>query len=558
MNTILIVDDIAINRSLLRQSLEVMGDYNLIEAAGGEEAIELFEKNSIDLVLLDIMMPGLDGCQTAAILKEKMTGGHVPIIFVTALTSEGYLATALESGGDDFLSKPFNFSVLSSKITAHLRIRELSKQLSEKNESLTRLNEHLINEQELIEHFFESSIKQSFLDDNLIKYHMSSMSVFNGDVLLSERGPQGSLYMIVGDFSGHGLTAAMGTLPVAMIFFKMASENASVAEIAREINFQLLKILPSTMFLTANILELTASGNILTVWMGGMPENYWFNEEGELKGLIESQHMPLGILSDDEFDSSTQVATVEQNDKIYIYTDGVIEAKNSEGELFGDTRLKNTLMNEKYNRFSSVLNQLNLFTSNNEQNDDITLVELNCGRIKPPEKTLLSAGSESSGSETFLPWNLTIKLTDDDLATADPVRKITNILSGLPSVSKHEGMLYVLLKEIYFNSLDHSILNLESADKSNSEDFIDFYTNRDEEVKKLESAFIAFYFQFFNKNENYYLQLEVTDSGNGFRGHNLLLSESSLYGRGLNLIHGLSEKAFFSNDGKTFTVLCKL
>jgi len=553
MNTILIVDDIAINRSLLRQSLEVMGDYNLIEASGGKEAIEIFNKHSIDLVLLDIMMPGMDGCQTAIILKEKMAGAHVPIIFITALTSEGYLATALESGGDDFLSKPFNFSVLSSKITAHLRIRELSKQLSAKNESLTQLNEHLINEQELIEHFFESSIKQSFLDANLIKYHMSSMSVFNGDVLLSERGPQGSLYMIVGDFSGHGLTAAMGTLPVAMIFFKMTSENASVAEIAREINFQLLKILPSTMFLTASILELTSSGNILTVWMGGMPENYWFNKEGELKGLIESQHMPLGILSDDEFDASTQVVTVEENDKIYLYTDGVTEAKNSEGELFGDNRLKNTLMNEKSNRFSSVLHQLSSFTSNNEQNDDITLVELNCGIIKPLEKTLLS-----TSNETFLPWDLTIKITDDDLVAADPVRRITNILSGLPGVSKHEGMLYVLLKEIFYNSLDHSILNLESADKSNSEDFIDFYTNRDEEVKKLESAFIAFYFKFFNKNENYYLQLEVTDSGNGFRGNNLLLSDASLYGRGLNLIHGLSEKAFFANDGKTFTVLCKL
>lgn len=553
MNTILIVDDIAINRSLLRQSLEVMGDYNLIEASGGKEAIEIFDKHSIDLVLLDIMMPGMDGCQTAIILKEKMTGGHVPIIFVTALTSEGYLATALESGGDDFLSKPFNFSVLSSKITAHLRIRELSKQLSAKNESLTQLNERLINEQELIEHFFESSIKQSFLDANLIKYHMSSMSVFNGDIFLSERGPQGSLYMIVGDFSGHGLTAAMGTLPVAMIFFKMASENASVAEIAREINFQLLKILPSTMFLTASILELTSSGNILTVWMGGMPENYWFNKDGELKGLIESKHMPLGILSDDDFDASTQVVTLEENDKIYLYTDGVIEAKNSEGELFGDSRLKSTLMSERSNRFSSVLDQLSRFTLNNEQNDDITLVELNCGTIKPPEKTELSISDKG-----LLPWDLTIKLTDNDLLSADPVRKITDILSGLPGVSKHEGMLYVLLKEIYFNSLDHSILSLESADKSNSEDFIDFYTNRDEEIKKLESAFITFYFKFFNKNEGYFLQIEVTDSGNGFRGNNLLLSEASLYGRGLNLIHGLSEKAFFSGDGKTFTVLCKL
>jgi len=553
MDTILIVDDVAINRSLLRQTLESLGTYNVIEASSGNDAIEQFEQHTVDLVLLDIMMPDLDGCQTATILKEKMAEDHVPIIFITALTSDESLATALESGGDDFLSKPFNFSILSSKVTAHLRIRELSKQLNTKNKSLTRLNQHLTNEQELIEHFFESSIKQSFLDDNLIKYHMSSMSVFNGDVLLSERGPQGSLYMIVGDFSGHGLTAAMGTLPVAMIFFKMASENASIAEIAREINAQLLKLLPSTMFFAASIMELSACGNILTTWMGGMPENYWFSEKGELKGLIESQHMPLGILLDNEFDTTTQVVTVEENDKIYLYTDGVIEAKNLQGEQFGDYRLKNTLINDKHDRFSAVLNQLNDFTSTNAQNDDITLVELNCVAIAPSENELID-----TSNATFLPWNLTVELKTGDLMAPDPVRKITDIVSGLPSVSKHEGMLYVLLKEIYFNSLDHSILNLESEDKSGSDDFINFYIKRDEEIKKLKSDFINFNFTFFNENECYYLKIEVTDSGSGFKSSKLPDSDSSLYGRGLSLIDGLSEEAFFSKDGKVFTVLCKV
>lgn len=552
MNTILIVDDVAVNLSLLRQTLESLGYYNLIEASSGNEAIKQFDKHQIDLVLLDIMMPDLDGYETAAILKEKVAGDHIPIIFVTALTSDEYLATALKSGGDDFICKPFNIAVLSSKITAHLRIRELSKQLKAKNESLSLLNQNLVKEQELIEHFFDSSIKQSFLDEKFIKYHMSSMSVFNGDVLLSERGPQGSLYLIVGDFSGHGLTAAMGTLPVAMIFFKMASENASVAEISREINAQLLKLLPSTMFFAATIMELNACENIITTWMGGMPENYWFSEEGELKGLIESQYMPLGILPDDEFDSSTQVVTVAEKDKIYLYSDGITEAKNLQGEQFGDHRLKNILMSEKFDRFSAVLNKLNSFTSTNAQNDDITLVELNCVAIPSSENELIS-----TTNNVFLPWDLTIELKAADMMATDPIRKVINILAGIPSVSKHGGMLYVLLKEIYFNSLDHSILKIESADKSNSGNFIEYYIKRDEEVKKLKSAYINFDFKFFNKNESYYLKIVVTDSGNGFQDNKPSVSGSSLYGRGLNIIHGLSEEAFFSKDGKVFTVLCK-
>lgn len=173
----------------------------------------------------------------------------MPIIFVTALSSDDSLVTALAAGGDDYVIKPFNVNVLESKINAHLRIRELNQQLNIKNELLSRFNQRLISEQELIEHFFEKAIQQSFLDEKIIRYNMSSMSAFNGDLLLSECAPDGGIYLLMGDFAGHGLTAAMGTLPVAMTFFKMVAIGFSVDDIAREINFQLHKLMPRVCFL---------------------------------------------------------------------------------------------------------------------------------------------------------------------------------------------------------------------------------------------------------------------------------------------------------------------
>lgn len=473
MRKILIADDILVNRTLLKQTVLALDDYEIIEAVDGNDAVAQYEKEKPDLILMDIMMPGLDGRLATAKIKEKMGDDHIPIIFITALSSNESLATALESGGDDFISKPFNVDVLSSKINAHLRIRELTQQINTKNEALLETNQKLIYEKNIIEHFFESALQRSFLDENLIKYHMSSMSTFNGDVLLVERAPNGGVYLLMGDFSGHGLTAAMGTLPVAVIFFKMVAESYSVGDIASEINSQLHKLLPMGMFFTATILEINRPGTIMSVWMGGMPENYWISNDGELKGLIHSEHMPLGILNDDEFNSLSQSFRVEPEDKIYLYSDGVIEAKNSSGELFGDERLKDALINNGDDRFKCVIDSLNEFSDFENQNDDITFVELNCCAIFPPENI-----KDQKINESALPWHTSVSITPEDMRRSDTVRKLSNILSSMPYLSRHNGVLHVLLSEIYSNTLEHSILNIESEDKSDVEGFSEYYKKK--------------------------------------------------------------------------------
>ena len=394
MKKILIADDVSTNRILLRQTLNTLGEYEVIEAVDGQEAIDMFTNENPDLILMDVMMPGVDGYEATTVIKERMGNDYIPIIFLTALSSEESLSTALESGGDDFISKPFNIDILESKIHAHLRIRELTQQINEKNALLLNSNRNLLHEQNLIEHFFDSAIQQSFLDNKIIKYHMSSLSAFNGDIFLSEQGPDGSLYAVVGDFSGHGLTAAMGTLPVAMVFFSMVNKGMSVSEIASELNHQLFRLLPHGMFFTANVLQINSYEGVLSIWSGGMPETYIFNKNNELKNIIESQHMPLGILEHDEFDSLTQVISISDSDKIYLYSDGIIEARSPDNELFGEERLKNTLLDGGEERFNHLLNNLHVFTDKENQKDDITLIEINCVMIPVPryigKKTFLS------------------------------------------------------------------------------------------------------------------------------------------------------------------------
>jgi len=546
MQKILVVDDIATNRKLLKNTLKSLNNYEVIEAVNGLEAITRFEEEQPDLILMDINMPEMDGRQSATAIKAIESDNYTPIIFVTALSAEDSLASALASGGDDFISKPFNIEVLESKINAHLRIRELTQQLTEKNELLINHNQHLVHEQGLIEHFFENALQQSFLDDNYIKYHMSSKSTFNGDVLLIKRGINGSMYILMGDFTGHGLTAAMGSLPVSMIFFAMASKGLAIGDIAAELNYQLLKVMPSGMFLAATLFELNTLGDTLSVWMGGMPENYWLNKEGDLKDCIHSQHMPLGVLNEDEFDFSIQTFNIEKDDKIYLYTDGITEANNPAGELFGDDRLKDTLLSYGDNRFEQVLTTLKEFTDTSEYEDDVSLLEITCNELP---------ALDVDEQICTLPWHTSISISTHEMRSGNPVSVVSAMLGSLSSLARHQGILQVLISEMYFNALDHSILNLSSSKKVDDDQFTEYYRYREEMLQNLQDASIVFDFKYYVEHTQPYLKIRIEDSGEGYQGNEEKATEDLLHGRGLTIINSFCESVAFSEKGRVLEVL---
>jgi len=550
-NKILIVDDIATNRKLLRQMLLKMGEYEIVEAANGKEAISVFDAENPGLILMDINMPEMDGMQSTAAIKKIAGERYIPIIFVTALTAESALSNALAAGGDDFISKPYDVEVLKSKINAHLRIRELNEQLTAKNTELSGVNQQLVHEQDLIEHFFKSALQQSYLDQKFINYHMSSMSAFNGDIFLVGRSPKGGLYVVMGDFTGHGLTAAMGTLPVAMIFFEMVSKSAAVADIARELNRQLFKLMPTSMFFAATILELNSQGNMLTVWMGGMPECYLLGNEGALKNEISSQHMPLGILDDLGFDSQVEIHNVEKNDQLYLYSDGIIEADKADGEMFGSERLKDVLISCKDNRIENVLSELNAFVGSSNRNDDITLVELSCHEVPAAEVQAEVVAADN----TLLPWTMKFELSSDDMRNRKPVEETAEILGALPALRKHKEMIATLLSEIYFNALDYSILGLDNIEKDNAQQFEEYYKIRDEKLRVLEGASIKLDFACATSDEQQQLTIRITDNGKGYKGHDIDLSEDKLHGRGLDIIRSFCESVKFSNEGRTLELI---
>jgi CheY-like chemotaxis protein len=546
---VLVVDDKEVNRNLLRQMLTRKG-YDVMEAADGSEAIDVVQANEIDIVLMDVMMPGMNGYEAADKIKALSKDNHLPIIYVTALRAEEALSTALAAGGDDFISKPVNFAVLESKIKAHARIRELNQQLKEKNHQLIEHNDRLAREQELITYFFDNALQNSYLDPSCIKHHVSPMSAFNGDVLLVTRRPLGGLYALLGDFTGHGLTASMGTLPLAQTFFRMTQKSLPASVIAREINKHLYTLLPIDMFLAAILVEIPASAEHITVWSGGMPDAYLVDNGKKHCEVIRAQHMPLGIVDDSEFETDVQIITLSGGEKLYVCTDGIIEA-NKGGEMFGEERLTSLLTQYQENTFDCVIQEYNAFQGDIEQKDDISFVEIKCDKVPREVEEELSADSEITAH--CVPFHLDIALTAEQLRTTNPISQIVDLIAQTPTLKFHRDMINTVLSELYNNALEHGILQLESKNKKDDEGFLQYYSDKEEALAKLDHGNIVITIDFTPSGDSSRgeLKIRVNDSGNGFDYQQVSSASDAPFGRGLLLVSSLCKDLKFEDNGST-------
>ena len=231
---ILIADDNQVDRKILMRILQNQG-HEILDAENGQEAVALFKAESPDIVLLDVIMPVMDGKEAARQIKDHAGEDLVPVIFLTSMTDAYGLAECLESGGDDFLNKPYNSVVLQAKVRSFYRMREMHQTLQQQRDTIVSHNEHLMHEQEAAKAVFDNVAHLGCLSANNIRYLISPLAVFNGDVLLAARQPSGAMNLLLGDFTGHGLPAAIGALPLAEIFYGMTAKGFGVRDIIREI-----------------------------------------------------------------------------------------------------------------------------------------------------------------------------------------------------------------------------------------------------------------------------------------------------------------------------------
>ena len=145
--SVLIVDDVKANRDLLHETLEPCG-YEIILASDGESAVQLAQRVAPDLILLDIMMPGMDGFECCQRLKCIESLKHTPVLFITAKDDTQDIVKAYQVGGLDYITKPFRTEEVRARIETHLKIHSLTRELQDKNDALTQALSELRQEVE--------------------------------------------------------------------------------------------------------------------------------------------------------------------------------------------------------------------------------------------------------------------------------------------------------------------------------------------------------------------------------------------------------------------------
>jgi CheY-like chemotaxis protein/anti-sigma regulatory factor (Ser/Thr protein kinase) len=547
----LVADDDRINRLVLEAMLMHAG-HGVIHAEDGQAAVEAFERERPDVVLMDVMMPRLDGYEATRRIRELAGEHFVPVIFLTALSDEQSLARCVEAGGDDFLSKPFSRTLLQAKISALLRTRALYMAQQNQKALLAAHARQLENEQAVAERVFANLVHRGCLNDYNIRHLISPMALFNGDLLLAARRPSGGLLVMLGDFAGHGLPAAVGAIPTAEIFYAMASKGHAVSDIVSEINCKLKSILPPELFLAACVAEFDASGRSVAVWNGGVPDVLVCGRGQEQRlQRLPSRHLPLGIVDDHLLDKTVEIVEVMPGDRIYIYSDGLIEARNPAGDMFGDERVLDIVHHKccTPRAFGELCQAIDNFRGGTQRNDDLTLIEIVCAQQIPETST---APRSSGVVKSATHWRFDFEAGPDLLRGADPLPALVQMLAEIQGLGEHRERLYMVLSELFNNAVDHGLLQLDSSLKAGPEGFLEYYAQRESALAALTSGRVAIRLQHAPRDAGGSLRIEVEDSGKGF-DHRRHLDDLEINrtasGRGIPLVRRLCARLVYHGSG---------
>ena len=553
--TVLIAEDSAADLLLLSTIVRRQG-HRVLTATNGQQALEVFARERPELVLMDALMPVMDGFEAARQIKQLAGETLVPIIFLTSLSGSQALARCLDAGGDDFLAKPYNPIILAAKINAMDRLRRLQATVLQQRDQIARHHEYLLHEQRVAKAVFDKVAHSGCLNAaRNIRYLQSPYALFNGDLLLAAYTPSGDMHVLLGDFTGHGLPAAVGAMPLAEVFYGMTAKGYGLAQTLREMNAKLKRILPVDMFCCATLLCLSAQRRVVEVWNGGMPDGYVHEVATGRRTPLVSRHLPLGVLAPEVFDDCTQVWPMALGDRVFLLSDGVIDTADANEQLFGVERLLQVFAaNREPERLFEDIEQA-LAGFRGEVRDDVSLVEISL----LPEQALHASAIQytDSGQSCPLDWSVSFEFRAETLKRYNPLPYLLQLLLEIHGLRGQSGALYSVMAELYSNALEHGVLGLDSRLKRDVQGFADYYRQRNERLALLSNGYIRVHIDVLPTGAGGCLSLRIEDSGAGFDVETVLarpLDIDRLSGRGLNLVRQLSSHVRWSDGGRSVCV----
>lgn len=368
---VLIVDDVPANVDVLVQALH--GDYQLSVALDGAAALRSIEKLAPDLVLLDILMPGINGYDVCRRLRTSPRTREIPVMFLSSLEDAQDKAKGFEAGGNDYLVKPFEVLEIKARVRSLLRAKAYADAAREKIAYDLRIAREI--QMGILPPDVPAVAEGTGLEAHAILHPAQEVG---GDLYELLRTPDGNLVVVIGDVSGKGIPAALFMAVTVTLVRAMAPESLDPGSILRRVSDALVAHNPRSMFVTLLCAVHDAHTGQLRYASAGHPPGVLVRK-GTAACLPTEPNMAAGIRPG--LAASAQTVELQAGDLVVFYTDGVTEAFNPAGELYGESRLLNELArcsgHTAAEAAEAVLRSVRNYAGDAPQSDDIAVLALN-------------------------------------------------------------------------------------------------------------------------------------------------------------------------------------
>lgn len=366
---VLVVDDVKANVDILIEALR--DDCKLAVALGGQQALDAIARHPPDLVLLDIMMPDIDGYEICRRLRASETTRELPVMFLSALEDVKDKARGFEAGGNDYLTKPFEPLEVKARVRSLLKAKSYADAVREAAERDLRIAHEI--QTGLLPADIARQVQGTGLDVHAV---MEPARQVGGDLYEVLGLGGGRVLVAVGDVSGKGIPAALFMAVTMTILRSMARRGHAPEEILRLLNDELLVQNPRGMFVTLQILVFDPAKREVTCASAGHHGAVRIPRDAPPEIVFTSSGRVLGLLPAEPICRET--LTIEPGDTFVLFTDGVSEAFGPDGELFGEDRLLAHFQSSPPQSASAAtlgtLAAVRRHAADTKQSDDITVL----------------------------------------------------------------------------------------------------------------------------------------------------------------------------------------
>ncbi|MBE7412519.1 MAG: fused response regulator/phosphatase [Leptospiraceae bacterium] len=371
--TILLIDDSEDNQFLVSRMLK-KNDYNVLISDSGKSAFRILENETVDLILLDFVMPEMGGIEVCRALKRDLKTVSIPVIFLSGNSSSDNIVNALEAGAVDYISFPFNESEIIARIETHLKIASLEHENNQQLKKIQGINKIMEDELEIARKIQQTIVMLKFpiSDDFQITSYYKPVGKVGGDIISYKERNDGSLNFFFGDISGHGVSAALLSGMYVLAFDISSRFDCGPKEHLQIINDMIAKF-AKDFFLSAILFRyIPSSKKIIYSYAGHHP--MLVIRDGEIIPLPGTGN-PLNIFP--EIHLIEKTFQLIQGDKLFLFSDGLFEFWEDKREIFGYEGFINSLPKfsnlHGYNFLESISNEMFLISKNRIM-DDVSML----------------------------------------------------------------------------------------------------------------------------------------------------------------------------------------